>query len=151
MTTATATAEPEPQSSPTRYRSLANFYTADPRRVGSREQDVGLWWRESTAGPLHRAAWVQDTGELYLVRLGPAEAGGGEVELLAVVEDHERLESVLEGWREECGAPDSLTWLRERVARIGERVRVAHSRVSALVGATGAALALLTGAAIELA
>ncbi len=38
-----------------RYRSLANFYTADPRRIHSRELDVGLWWREDAAGPLHRA------------------------------------------------------------------------------------------------
>jgi hypothetical protein len=136
---------------PTRYRSLANFYTADPRRVSSREQDVGLWWRESSAGPLHRAAWVRDTGELYLVRLGPAEAGGGEVELLAVVEDHEHLESVLEGWREECGAPDSLRWLRERAARLGERVKVVHGRVSALVGTAGALMAVAAGVAVELA
>jgi hypothetical protein len=36
---------------PTRYRSLANFCTADPRRVHSRERDVGLWWREQADGP----------------------------------------------------------------------------------------------------
>ncbi len=138
------------ESLPARYRSLANFYTADPRRVSSREQDVGLWWREGAAGPLHRAAWVQDTGELYLVRLGPAAEGGGEVELLAVVEDHERLESVLAGWREECGAPHSLRWLRGRVAAFGERVRIAHGRVVAAVGAGGAMMVLLTGVAVEL-
>ena len=78
--------------------------------------DVGLWWREDADGPLHRAAWVSDTGELYLVRLGPPEEGGGEVELLASSVEHERLESVLEGWREQCGSPRSLTWLRERAA-----------------------------------
>ncbi len=139
----------EPRSLPTRYRSLSNFYTADPRRVSSREQDVGLWWRESSSGPLHRAAWVHDTGELYLVRLGPPEVGGGEVELLAIVEDHERLESVLEGWREECGAPDSLRWLRARAAALGERVRIAHSRVSAAMGA--GAMVALAGTALEFA
>jgi len=141
----------EPQAPPTRYRSLANFYTADPRRVLSRERDVGLWWRESAAGPLHRAAWVQDTGELYLVRLGPPDDGGGQVELLAVVEDQERLESVLEGWREECGSPNSLRWLRERAARLGERVRVVRGRVTAAVGAGGAMLAIVAGAAVEFA
>ena len=51
-----------------RYRSLADFYRADRRRLESRERDVGLWWREAADGPLHRAAWVSDTGELYLVR-----------------------------------------------------------------------------------
>jgi hypothetical protein len=99
-----------------RYRSLASFYTADDRRIQSRERDVGLWWREEPDGPLHRAAWVDDTGELYLVRLGPPDDGGGEVEVLATVPDLERLEQLLDGWRERCGEPRSLGWLRERSA-----------------------------------
>jgi hypothetical protein len=122
---------------PTRYRSLTHFYTADQRRVHSRERDVGLWWRERPDGPLHRAAWVSDTGELYLVRLGPPDQGGGEVEVLATVSDHERLESVLAGWREQCGRPRSLTWLRERAGRLGKRVRVAQG-MAATVAAAGA-------------
>jgi hypothetical protein len=63
------------------YDSLARFYNADERRVRSRELDVGLWWREDVDGPLHRAAWVSDTGELYLVRLGSPAAGGRRVEV----------------------------------------------------------------------
>ena len=82
------------------YPSLASFYTADERRIHSRELDVGLWWREQQEGPLHRAAWVKDTGELYLVRLGSPADGGGRVEVLARVAEHEQLETVLEGWRE---------------------------------------------------
>jgi hypothetical protein len=77
---------------------------------------VGLWWRQDADGPLHRAAWVHDTGELYLVRLGPAAEGGGSVELLGKVEDRERMETALDGWRECCGEPGSLSWLRERAA-----------------------------------
>jgi len=100
-----------------RYRSLTSFYNADERRVLSREHDVGLWWREGVAGPLHRAAWVSATGELYLVRLGASSAGGGWVEVLARVDSRERLEDVLDGWRERCGEPRSLQWLRERLAR----------------------------------
>ncbi len=99
-----------------RYESLARFYNTDERRVRSRELDVGLWWREDADGPLHRAAWVSDTGELYLVRLGPAAEGGGHVEVLARVDDRELLDCVLDGWRERCGEPGSLGWLRERVA-----------------------------------
>jgi hypothetical protein len=99
-----------------RYDSLARFYNADERRVRSRELDVGLWWREEVDGPLHRAAWVSDTGELYLVRLGPADDGGGLVEVLARVEDRALLDGVLDGWRERCGEPRSLEWLRERAA-----------------------------------
>jgi len=115
-----------------RYRSMARFYAADPRRRASRERDVGLWWRDAADGPLHRAAWVCDTGELYLVRLGPSEEGGGEVELLARVEDGERLERALAGWRERCGAPRSLSWLRERARRLSGRMLVAAPGVSAL-------------------
>ena len=125
-----------------RYGSLRDFYAADPRRVHSRERDVGLWWRDEAEGPLHRAAWVGDTGELYLVRLGPSEQGGGQVEVLASVADGERLERVLEGWRERCGEPRSLSWLRERAARLGSRARVAHGRSAASLAGASAMLAV---------
>jgi hypothetical protein len=106
-----------PEVSPhERYDSLACFYNADERRVRSRELDVGLWWREDADGPLHRAAWVSDTGELYLVRLGPAADGGGLVEVLARVQTRALLDGMLDGWRERCGEPRSLRWLRARAA-----------------------------------
>jgi hypothetical protein len=101
------------------YRSLADFYNADARRLSSRELDIGLWWRDAADGPLHRAAWIDDTGELYLAHLGPAAQGGGAVEVLATVVERERLERMLLGWRERCGAPGSLTWLRTRVRTLG--------------------------------
>jgi hypothetical protein len=132
------------QPLPARYRSLSNFYAADPRRMRSRELDVGLWWREQAQGPLYRAAWVHDTGELYLVRLGPTVDGGGRVEVLATVSERERLESMLEGWREQCGRPRSLQWLRERAGRLGDRVRLAQLRVLTAVATTGAALTAAT-------
>jgi hypothetical protein len=135
----------------TRYGSLASFYTADSRRIESREHDIGLWWREDADGPLHRAAWVSDTGELYLVRLGPAEQGGGTVEVLATVAEQERLERVLEGWREHCGEPRSLSWLRERTSRLGSRVRSAQVEVAATVAGAGAVLAAATSMVLELA
>jgi hypothetical protein len=116
----------------------------------SRELDVGLWWREQAQGPLYRAAWVNDTGELYLVRLGPTLDGGGRVEVLATVSDRVRLESVMEGWREQCGRPRSLQWLRERAGRLGDRVRVAQLRVLAVVAATVAALTATTALTLGL-
>ena len=113
MSRADIAAEASPRE---RYDSLARFYNADERRVRSRELDVGLWWREDVDGPLHRAAWVSDTGELYLVRLGPADGGGGLVEVLGRVEDRTLLDGVLDRWRERCGELRSLQWLRERAA-----------------------------------
>jgi|GEM_PF-1068390 len=124
-----------------RYPSLTAFYKADPARFASRELDVGLWWREESDGPLHRAAWVRETGELYLVRLGPVAGGGGTVEVLASVADADQLERLMVGWREHCGEPRSLTWLRERAAAIGRRARAGRMRVvsgaPALLGAIG--------------
>jgi hypothetical protein len=100
------------------YPSVAAFYNAERRRLSSRELDVGLWWREEAEGPLHRAAWIFETGELYLARLGPPSSGGGRVEVLALIEDRLRLERLLDGWRERCGKPRSLVWLRARVAPV---------------------------------
>jgi len=103
-----------------RYRSLSNFYLADARRIASRERDLGLWWRVGAHGPMYRAAWVRETGELYVVRLGPAEDGTGEVEVLARARDRNELEHALEGWRDVCRQPDSMTWLRHRSASLAQ-------------------------------
>ena len=48
------------------YPSLEAFYAGDRRRRSSRERDVGLWWR-GRGGATYRAAWVQATGEVYLL------------------------------------------------------------------------------------
>jgi hypothetical protein len=82
-----------------RYRSLSNFYLADPERIGSREQDVGLWWRIGAHGPVYRAAWLEETGELYAARLGPVQDGEGEVQVLGRAGDRDELEQTLEGWQ----------------------------------------------------
>ncbi len=119
-----------------RYPSLAAFYNADSARLASRELDVGLWWRDELDGPLHRAAWVLDTGELYLARLGFAEERAGDVQVLARVKSRERLESVLEGWRDACGAPRSLQWLRVRAARLAQGTGRPRLRVRESVGPT---------------
>jgi hypothetical protein len=122
-----------------RYPSLASFYNADPRRIESRELDVGLWWRQAEDGPLHRAAWVSDTGELYLVRLGPVQEGGGEVEVLGRAASRRDLEVAMGGWREQCGAPSSLTWLRRRANGLRGRMRTAPRPV---IGAGRGALSV---------
>jgi hypothetical protein len=101
-----------------RYRSLRNFYLADSRRRSSREQDVGLWWRVGAHGPVYRAAWVHETRELYVTRLGPLEDGRGEVLVLGRARDRSQLEEALQGWQDVCPQPDSMTWLLHRAARL---------------------------------
>jgi hypothetical protein len=99
-----------------RYRSLSNFYLADPRRIDSLERELGLWWRVGLHGPYYRAAWVRETGELYAARLGmPKEEG--EVHILGRGSD-EQLEEALEGWADICPQPDSMTWLRHRASSL---------------------------------
>jgi hypothetical protein len=101
-----------------RYQSLSNFYSADRRRTSSREQDVGLWWRVGVHGPTYRAAWVCETGELYVSRLGPLQDGRGEVVVLGRASDRLQLERALDGWRAVCAQPDSMTWLCHRAASL---------------------------------
>jgi hypothetical protein len=86
------------------YLSLGAFYASDPARRSSRERDVGLFWR-SRQGPTYRAAWVHDTGELYLFQHALGGPGGGTV----------HLDRRLAGWRDVCGREGSLEWLLARM------------------------------------
>jgi hypothetical protein len=134
---------PAAEANPTtarRYRSLVDFYNDDATRLSSRERDIGLWWREGIDGPLYRAAWINETGELYLVRLGPTAEGGGGVEMLITIDDPERLEWMLSGWRDQCGRAGSLQWLRGRLARpIERRARRSRPRRAPAAPMAGAA------------
>jgi hypothetical protein len=108
------------QPNSTTYDSIVEFIYERPRRLYSRERDVGLRWRDGAA--LFRAAWIEDTGELYLVQLGPPEAGGGHVELLAPGVAIDDLGDAVSGWREAQDEGDhSLDWLRGRVRRLAAR------------------------------
>jgi len=64
------------------------------------------------------------------VRLGPPDAGGGGVEVLAIVRDRDGLERALAGWRERCGEPRSLGWLRARAASLDVRGALATRRIT---------------------
>jgi len=96
------------------YLSLGAFYASDPARRASRERDVGLFWR-SRRGPTYRAAWVRDTGELYLFQHALGGPGGGSVHLLAPVMGEAELDARLAGWSNVCGREGSLEWLFARL------------------------------------
>jgi len=97
------------------YLSLGAFYASDPARRGSRERDVGLFWR-SRKGPTYRAAWVRDTGELYLFQHALGGPGGGSVHLFDRKLDERELERRLAGWDAVCGREGSLEWLLARMS-----------------------------------
>ena len=96
------------------YLSLGAFYASDPARRGSRERDVGLFWRARN-GSSFRAAWVRDTRELYLFQHALGVRGGGSVHLLAPTLDEAELERRLAGWQDVCGRDGSLEWLLARM------------------------------------
>jgi hypothetical protein len=117
------TAEPDSYAhNATSYRSVAHFYRERPPRFRSRERDVGLHWRDGRA--TYRAAWIEDTGELYVVQLGEPSEGGGHVELLVRGMSRVALSEALAGWEsaQEKGSR-SLHWLRARAELAGRAGR----------------------------
>ena len=104
------------EPSDTSYQSIINFLREDERRMRSREYDIGLSWRDASTGHTYRAAWIEETGELFIVQSGAPDDGGGHVEVLVTGCDEERLSRVLPGWRDLVGPMGSLEVLRRAVA-----------------------------------
>src|SRR5215213_763690 len=99
------------------YLSLGAFYASDRTRRASPERDIGLFWR-SRRGPTYRAAWVRDTGELYLFQHALGGPGGGSVHLFARTMDEPELDRRLAGWDAVCGREGSLEWLLARMSDV---------------------------------
>jgi hypothetical protein len=97
------------------FLTLNAFYCADRRRLRSRERDVGLAWRAED-GNTFRAAWVQETGEVYLFRHGAPTAGGGRVDVLDRRFGLGELQRALAGYRDVVGRPGSLSWFLDRTS-----------------------------------
>jgi hypothetical protein len=115
----------------TTYLSLGAFYAADKRRDISREHDVGLWWLgDDWHAPRFRAAWVAQTGELYLMQ-HEGTPGGGRVDVVATATSLDEVERRLEGWRDVVGEWGSLRWL---VERLGPDVPARVGRAAVLLG-----------------
>jgi hypothetical protein len=94
------------------FPSLDAFYAGDHRRRASRERDVGLFWR-GRGGATYRAAWVQATGELYVLEHGRPHCRGGFLRVVGRYGARE-LEETFAGWRDVCGRARSLDWLLAR-------------------------------------
>ena len=122
---------------PDTYASLDEFVRADPARLTSREVDFGVLWRErSSASRSYRAAWIEQTGELYVVQAGPPGEGGGHVEVLGTT-DRAGVEAALRGWQDQCRREGSLAWIRSRARGLPRRRSL---RRAAALGATLIAL-----------
>jgi hypothetical protein len=107
---------------------IEEFYAADERRRRSAELEFGRDW--SDAGRRCEVSWVEDTGELYLMR----EPDGGvvgdafgdmvvrhvsehdlEVEIVGVIEGRAVISAVMSGWEQQMPKPDGIAWLRDRI------------------------------------
>lgn len=118
---------------------LEAFYDADERRRSSAELEFGTEWTDSY-GVRHELSWVEDTGELYVLRepvpdqwLDPfggihvsgshrtdeVEVEGMTVSVVGVVPTREEVERILSGWEDAMGATDSVAWLVDRLRQEG--------------------------------
>jgi hypothetical protein len=112
---------------------IEEFYDADPRRRPSEELEYGREWSDA-AGGRTELSWVVDTGELYIMA-EPAEPVYMDpvgdtvvpqldtklltVEVLGVIPDRERVDQLLAGWETAMGQPNSVQWVRDRLAQAG--------------------------------
>jgi hypothetical protein len=118
---------------------IEEFYDADERRRRSPELELGQDWHDQYQ-VRYELNWVEDTGELYVMRepyayesLDPfggihvagthgvdeAEVEGMIVSVVGTVADRQTLEQALEGWEEAMGAVDSVAWLVDRLRHHG--------------------------------
>jgi hypothetical protein len=109
---------------------IEEFYDANPVRRSSEEFEFGRDWSDAQ-GNRAEISWIRDTGELYVmtapvepividpvgdefVQPLPTEAVG--VEILQVIPTLERVEELLKGWAAAMSQPQSLNWIRDRLA-----------------------------------
>jgi len=97
---------------------IEEFYDQDPRRRASDEIEFGREWSE--AGLRFEVSWVADTGEVYVMgepySRREISTESVTVEVLGVIKGQDAINSSLAGWREAMAKPNSLAWVRERVA-----------------------------------
>ena len=107
------------------FRTVDDFYNADVNRKYSGEADYGGYWRLDPWHERWRVSYIEKTGEIYAVC--SARRGTGPVFVLGYVPPdtvtderkeiyYRTLDRILEGWPEHCGKPNSLQWLRDKLA-----------------------------------
>ena len=117
---------------------IDEFYDADPRRRASAELELGSEW-VGKDGVNHELNYVEDTGELYVLR-EPAphvteDPFGGlhvstpegyddkiTVHVIARIDSVESLHRILDGWQEAMHGEDATGWLGRRLRASGVAV-----------------------------
>ena len=97
---------------------IEDLYDQDPRRRASDEIEFGREWSEN--GVRFEVSWIADTGEVYVMAepysRHEISTESVTVEVLGVIKGRDAINSALAGWREAMAKPNSLTWMRARVA-----------------------------------
>ena len=97
---------------------IEEFYDQDPRRRASDEIEFGREWSENDLR--FEVSWISDTGEVYVMAEPTSRheisTESVTVEVLGVIKGRDAINSALEGWREAMAKPNSLGWVRGRVA-----------------------------------
>ena len=114
---------------------IDEFYDADPRRRPSAELELGAEWKDAD-GVLHELNYIEDTGELYVLR-EPAphvseDPFGGlrvkappgydkkmTVHVIAKIPSAQELHTILSGWQEAMRREDGAQWLGDRLRAAG--------------------------------
>lgn len=118
---------------------IEEFYDEDPRRRSSAELELGRDWHDGQ-GVRYELSWVEDTGELYVMRepvpegwatpfggihvwhahsTDEEEIAGMTVAVLCVIPTRAEVDSILSGWDEGMARPDSIEWLVGRLRKAG--------------------------------
>jgi hypothetical protein len=114
---------------------IEEFYDGDPRRRPSAEIELGADWHD-THGTRYEVNWVEDTGELYLMRepaphvvedpfgglhssMRASEEGKMTVHVVAHIGTHDELEKVLDGWQGAMVGSGGAEWLADRLRAAG--------------------------------
>jgi hypothetical protein len=95
---------------PRSYPSFADFLSADPRRAGGDQLELGGWWL-GVEGEVYSAAWLPGTGELYLL-----SHDTGRVRVIGAPMDRGEIVRRMDGWNNVVGRRASVEWLLAQAA-----------------------------------
>jgi hypothetical protein len=109
---------------------IEEFYDGDPRRRASDETELGTEWTTADGGRAE-ISWIHDTGEVYSMA-EPVEPIGSDgigdlyvqslptdaltVEILGVITTREDLDAKLAGWETAMAQPNSVEWVKSKLA-----------------------------------
>ena len=117
---------------------IDEFYEADPRRRGSAELELGTDWLDKD-NVRHELNYVEDTGELYVLREPAPRVRQGffsgirvstppgydhkmTVHVIANIPTKDDVHRILKGWQDHMGTPGGDEWLGEQLRAAGVAV-----------------------------